>query len=131
MNIRRKYAVLFVTGFTMLGLSACGTSGSAIDAQTDTFELSDTEMIESGRKIAEAQCITCHAIGLNDTSPRSDAPPLRTLLAGYPQDVLAEDFREHVHVGHPDMPDFEFGPIGTDHIVAYLISIQDSEGLIE
>ena len=28
-------------------------------------------------------------------------------------------------MGHPDMPDFEFGPKGTDEVVAYLKSIQD------
>lgn len=83
-------------------------------------------MIESGREIVEAQCVTCHATGVESDSPRPDAPPLRTILADYPADALAEDFREHVHVGHEDMPDFDFGPLGTDHVLAYLQSIQVS-----
>ena len=115
----------------LFALSACGLQDGSIENETDTFELSDTEQIESGREIVEMQCAVCHAIGADDQSPRSDAPPLRTVLAGYPPDALAEDFREHVHVGHPDMPDFDFGPIGTDHVLAYLISIQVTEGSAE
>ena len=125
MIIHSKSLVLAVTGSLALGLSACDSTENSIDNLSDTFELSEIEMIESGRDIVEAQCISCHAIGLRDTSPRPDAPPLRTVLASYPPDVLAEDFREQVHVGHPDMPDFDFGPIGTDHVLAYLISIQE------
>ncbi|MHA7901487.1 MAG: c-type cytochrome [Henriciella sp.] len=131
MRIHPRSLALAVTGVLVLGLSACGATESSIDNEADTFELSDIDMIESGREIVEAQCISCHAVGLNDRSPRSDAPPLRTVLAGYPPEILAEDFRERVHVGHPDMPDFEFGPIGTDHVIAYLISIQDAETSIE
>ncbi|MHA7900635.1 MAG: c-type cytochrome [Henriciella sp.] len=131
MNTYRNSFAPAMAGFAALSLSACGATESTPGDQSDTFELSETEMIESGREIVEAQCVMCHAIGLNDTSPRPDAPPLRTVLASYPPDMLAEDFREQVHVGHPDMPDFEFGPIGTDHVIAYLISIQDADGLIE
>ncbi len=112
-------------------LSACEPQNNSIEEETDTFELSETEQIESGREIVEMQCAFCHAVGTDDQSPRMDAPPLRTVLAGYPPDALAEDFREQVHIGHPDMPDFDFGPIGTDHVLAYLISIQVTEDSAE
>jgi len=110
----------------LCGLASCGAQDGPVSNQADTFELSEPEMIASGREIVEAQCVMCHAIGANDQSPRTDAPPLRTVLANYAPEALADDFREGVHVGHPDMPDFDFGPIGTDHVLAYLISIQDS-----
>ncbi len=119
-----------VSAFAMalaFALSACEPQDNSIDDATDTFELSATEQIESGREIVEMQCAFCHAIGTDDQSPRMGAPPLRTVLAGYQPDALAEDFREQVHIGHPDMSDFDFGPIGTDHVLAYLISIQVTE----
>ena len=108
----------------MLSVSACGAEVRPVGNPEDTFELPELDQIESGREIVEAQCSSCHAIGLDDQSPRLDAPPLRNILANYPPDALAEDFRERVKIGHPDMPDFDFGPIGTDHVLAYLISIQ-------
>ena len=124
MTIRSIHVVNITTIMAMWTLSACGPPDSSIGGQGDTFELSEIERIESGREIIEAQCSICHATGMNDQSPRMDAPPLRHVLANYAPDALAEDFREQVHVGHPDMPDFDFGPIGTDHVLAYLVSIQ-------
>lgn len=114
-----------------LGLVSCGAQIDSVGDETDSFELSEIEMIENGAEIVETQCSFCHAVGVTGQSPRADAPPLRTVLADYPADVLAEDFREQVHVGHPDMPDFNFGPIGTDHVLAYLQSIQDPEAGVE
>ena len=111
----------------IFALAACGAPANITEPEMDTFELSEAEMIESGREIVEAQCSVCHATSRDGASPRPDAPPLRTVLASYAPDALAEDFREQVHVGHPDMPDFDFGPIGTDHVLAYLISIQDAQ----
>ncbi len=109
-----------------LALAGCGSQDDRTENQPDTFELSQFEMIENGREIVETQCATCHATGTDDESPRPDAPPLRIVLANYAPEALADDFRELVHVGHPDMPDFDFGPIGTDHVLAYLVSIQDT-----
>lgn len=120
-----------VAAAAILGLSACGAQTERDPTTSDTFELSQAEMIESGREIVEAQCIICHAIGGDDQSQRPDAPPLRTVLATYAPEALAEDFRERVHIGHPDMPDFDFGPIGTDHVLAYLVSIQAPQTLEE
>ncbi len=109
-----------------LALAGCGSQDDRTENQPDTFELSQFEMIENGREIVETQCATCHATSADDESPRADAPPLRIVLANYAPEALADDFRELVHVGHPDMPDFDFGPIGTDHVLAYLVSIQDT-----
>jgi mono/diheme cytochrome c family protein len=82
--------------------------------------------IAEGRAIVEANCASCHSVGISGISPRQDAPPLRTVLATYNAESLADDFREAIHVGHPEMPDFNFGPKGTDEVIAYLKSIQES-----
>ena len=119
-----------LAGLAVFGLAACSPppetapEESAESAPVDAV-YDDPAMIENGREIAEMQCAFCHAIGAEGESPRTDAPPLRSVLADYDPDALADDFREGIHVGHKDMPDFDFGPIGTDSVLAYLISIQD------
>lgn len=87
---------------------------------------SEEAQIAEGFAIVQANCVSCHAIGVTGESPRKDAPLLRKVLANYNTESLADDFREHVHVGHADMPDFDFGPKGTDEVIAYLKSIQDN-----
>lgn len=85
----------------------------------------DADSIADGRAIAESQCSNCH--GLNgDASLRADAPPLRYILSQFPPEMLAEDFRNGIHVGHEDMPDFVFGDLGMDVLLAYLVSIQET-----
>ena len=105
-------------------LSACeqkaaNEAGDAAQAQI--------ELVETGKQIAASDCASCHAIGSEDASPRDDAPPLRVVLSGFAADALAADFREHIHVGHQDMPDFEFDVDTTDALMAYLKSIQVAE----
>lgn len=114
---------LFVFIPFWVGLSACSAEQTPVPTEeiADTFE---SELVENGRDIIEAQCAACHATGSTGASPRADAPPLRTVLAQYNSEALADEFREGIHVGHPDMPDFDFGPIGTDAVIAYLQSIQ-------
>lgn len=84
----------------------------------------DPDAIRDGRVIAESHCGACHALD-HDASPRLEAPPLRHVLSLYPPESLAEDFRNGIHVGHEDMPDFVFGPLGMDVLLAYLVSIQE------
>lgn len=84
----------------------------------------DPDSIADGRNIAESHCAICHGMD-QDASLRWDAPPLRYVLSIYPPDSLAEDFRNGIHVGHQDMPEFVFGPLGMDVLLAYLISIQE------
>ncbi|MEQ9317399.1 MAG: cytochrome c [Henriciella sp.] len=119
--------VCLIAGLALAGISAC-SDGDEFEQPpaADTGAIDET-LIADGRDIAEAQCASCHAIGLEGDSPRADAPPLRTALADYDPEALAVDFREHIHVGHPDMPDFDFGPTGTDAILAYLVSINTAQ----
>ena len=85
----------------------------------------DADSIADGREIAVTQCSSCHALD-QETSPRPGAPPLRYVLSIHNPESLAEDFRAGIHVGHPDMPDFEFGDLGMDVLLSYLISIQET-----
>lgn len=85
----------------------------------------DADSIADGRVIAVDTCSNCHGI---DKGPnvRADAPPLRYVLSIYPPESLAENFRAGIHVGHEDMPDFVFGDLGMDVLLAYLVTIQEA-----
>jgi mono/diheme cytochrome c family protein len=133
-----KAAVLSLSLMIGLGLTACQKAAEAGDKaqvpeagqETVTEEFESTEFdaayIDVGREIAATHCVVCHAVGATGDSPRADAPPLRTVLANYNPDALATDFREHIHVGHPDMPDFDFTVLETEGLLAYLTSIQEA-----
>lgn len=84
----------------------------------------DPDSIADGRAIALSHCSACHGMDQEDGF-RTDAPPLRHVLSYYPPESLAEDFRAGIHVGHEDMPDFVFGDLGMDVLLAYLVSIQE------
>ena len=85
----------------------------------------DEASIADGEAIAQSHCAICHAMG-EEASLRADAPPLRYVLSLYSPENLAEDFRAGIHVGHEDMPDFVFGDLGMDVLLAYLVSIQET-----
>lgn len=81
-------------------------------------------LVEEGREIAASQCGACHAVGLRDSSPRADAPPLRYVLDRYDSAALTGNMMIGIQVGHPDMPLFHMGPRGADALVEYLYSIR-------
>lgn len=85
----------------------------------------DEASIADGEAIAQTHCAICHGMG-QDASLRADAPPLRYVLSLYSPENLAEDFRAGIHVGHETMPDFVFGDLGMDVLLAYLVSIQET-----
>lgn len=119
--------VLFVLPFlAAIALTACEKSDQQVDHKSKMDE-ADTKvaLITDGREIVEEHCVSCHGIGNNDDSPRTDAPVLRSVLANRDIESLRADFREGIHVGADDMPDFDFGPLGTDAVIAYIESIQD------
>ena len=85
----------------------------------------DEASIADGKAIAETHCAICHGLD-QEASLRADAPPLRHVLSLYSPENLAEDFRAGIHVGHETMPDFVFGDLGMDVLLAYLVSIQET-----
>ncbi|PZO48526.1 MAG: cytochrome C [Alphaproteobacteria bacterium] len=78
-----------------------------------------------GRSIAEAECAACHAVGEYGESPNPNAPVFRTLLSRYSAGVLEQELIEGIRVSHP-MPEFQFNPQGTDALIQYLQSIQQT-----
>ena len=86
----------------------------------------DEASIADGKAIAQTHCAICHGLD-QDASLRADAPPLRYVLSLYSPENLSEDFRAGIHVGHETMPDFVFGDLGMDVLLAYLVSIQETQ----
>ena len=99
-------------------------AGPVIDAATLGIPM-DEGSIADGREIAVHNCSNCHGLD-QDSSLRTDAPPLRYILSVYPPESLAEDFRAGIHVGHEDMPEFVFGDLGMDVLLSYIVSIQEA-----
>lgn len=119
-----KYIVCAGLMALSVALSAC--EQEAVNDLSGAAQ-AQLELVETGKQIAASDCAICHAIGREGSSPREDAPPLRVVLSGFAAEALAADFREHIHVGHQDMPDFEFDVDTTDALMAYLTSIQVAE----
>lgn len=109
---------------------ACGPNAPAPQPEetpaSQSIEPDRAGMISDGQAIVEANCTPCHAVHNSDESPRTDAPPLRYVLQNLSPDALDDDFREGIHVGAVDMPEFDLGPRGTASVVEYIKSIQVS-----
>lgn len=78
-----------------------------------------------GKKLVEANCARCHAVGARDSSSYLQAPPFRILATRYPIENLAEGLAEGFSSGHPDMPEFVFEVDEVAAILSYLESIQE------
>lgn len=115
MNIANKTILL------VLLLSSFGCQRS--EAPANEF---DKSFLELGRQIVETHCAACHTASASGESARADAPALRNVLETYNPNALADDFREHIHVGHLDMPDYDFTVKETEGLLAYLWSIQEA-----
>lgn len=103
-----------------LVLGACAAQSEA------PATVSAQALADDGRDIAEAQCAACHSIGTYGESPMAEAPPFRTVLSRYREEVLKEELIEGVRVTHP-MPEFQFNPQGVDALIAYLRTIQQPQ----
>lgn len=143
-----RYALPFaLASASLILLTACGeptppvsepeaetAAATAADPAAPVFDVAalgiptDEASIADGKAIAETHCAICHGMG-DAASLRADAPPLRYVLSLYSPENLAEDFRAGIHVGHEDMPDFVFGDLGMDVLLAYLVSIQETPQL--
>lgn len=77
-----------------------------------------------GKRLVEANCARCHAVGPDDESTHPAAIPFRDISILYPVEALEEAFAEGIVTGHPDMPEFTATAGQTDSIITYLESIQ-------
>ncbi len=101
-NALRQERILF--------LLIAAVIGSGAQAQT----------VAEGRKLAQAYCARCHAIGETGASPHTQAPPFRAIAAKGHVDDLQEALAEGIMVGHADMPEFTFEPQQIADFLAYL-----------
>ena len=93
-------------------------AGTAVAWAESAFEA-------EGRRLVEANCSGCHAVGRADASPHPDAPPFRMLSESFPIDALEEAFSDNrIYSGHPDMPEFIATPEQVDAIITYIASLQ-------
>lgn len=79
-----------------------------------------------GKRLAEANCATCHAVAQVDASPLAQAPPLREIGGRIPFELLLELLRGQVFVEHAVMPDFEPDTRQAEDLATYLASIASS-----
>lgn len=77
-----------------------------------------------GRRILEANCARCHAIGVDDKNTHPEAVEFRYLSKYYPIEALQEAFAEGIETGHPDMPTFTLTELQIADVIVYLESIQ-------
>jgi mono/diheme cytochrome c family protein len=115
--MRRDWAFLALP----LTLMACAqtTTTAAPARNTDVAE---------GRRLAEINCATCHAIGASGESRHPMAPPFRTFSHDYPVNALQEAFAEGILVGHPAMPEFQLEPQQIEDLLGYIESVQEQRG---
>ncbi len=103
-------SIAVLVAMTVTGVSTAGAS--------------EDEAVTRGRRIAEAGCSPCHAIGKSGTSPKAEAPLFRELGRKYPVEQLEETLAEGVVVGHPGMPQVKMREGEIASFIAYLKSIQ-------
>ncbi len=116
-----------------LSAGACGANGEKQYSEAATvgrpnvdLEPQDVGEVADGRRLAEQECATCHAVDRASFSPRPEAPPLRDVLTLYAPDNLADRFIEGMKVGHDGMPQFDFDVRSADALIAYIDTISRS-----
>lgn len=109
----------------LVSLGACAHPPEPAPANASTLAPPD---IAEGRRLAEINCASCHAIGAEGESRHAEAPPFRTFSRDYPVTMLEEAFAEGILVGHPDMPEFRLEPQQIQDLLGYIESVQERRG---
>lgn len=125
------YATLVSAACLLVAACATQASPAAVEPRSEsekqgwsgTASAPDAAQIADGRRIAERECSSCHAIDARSKSPNPTAPPLRDVLAMNDPDALAYRFIDAMRVGHDEMPRFDFDIRAADALIAYLESI--------
>jgi cytochrome c len=84
-------------------------------------EAADAE-VASGRRLAEAWCSECHAIGPGRASPSRAAPDFASVARRPSTTALA--LKVFLRSQHETMPNFIVAPPQADAIVAYILSLR-------
>jgi len=122
-EIAMKNLHIMLAGLTAASLLA----GSAL-AQTRTVELSPgpgaDKAVKHGAALAEANCATCHSIGIDGPSIHPDAPPFWEMSQRRPVDTIAEMLLTKTSPAHPDMPTFEITPKQAFDLASWIAWVQ-------
>ena len=84
----------------------------------------DEQSVRRGRAIAVTKCSYCHSIERAGRSPRTAAPPFRTLHKRYPVETLEDALAEGMSTGHPRMPEFRLDPDQVGDFISFLKSLE-------
>jgi len=103
---RQKLLQIFIVAAMLAGTSAAGAN--------------DNLQVSHGRRLVEANCARCHAVGRTGDSSHPDAPPFRMLHQRYPVEELEEALAEGIVTGHPSMPEFVLDPGQVADLIAFL-----------
>jgi mono/diheme cytochrome c family protein len=87
-------------------------------------ETPDPRDVAEGRRIAQRECSTCHAIDRGSVSPNPGAPPFRDVLFLSDSNWVAYRLIDAVRMGHDNMPLFDFDVRSADALIAYIESIE-------
>lgn len=115
LNVRSRQ----IRAMALALLGAIGVAASGAVAETPSAQ--------RGSVLVKRHCGGCHATAKTDASRHPAAPPLRELNRRYEPEALAEALAEGILTGHPDMPEFRFGPTDVRSIIIYLNEIQDRQ----
>ena len=97
---------------------------AAQTTQTQPAQAQTNASLDAGRRLAATHCGRCHAVDRRDQSPDPRAPRLRNLGANFPFAGLHDALRQHMIVGHPEMPVVSLNPTEIGDLMTYLRSIQ-------
>jgi cytochrome c len=81
---------------------------------------------ESGKRLVEQNCATCHAIGQTGESPFKEAPLFRDIYKSYDEGELEDAFNDGIVTSHPAMPDWKMTSDQAREIAAYIMSFADA-----
>ena len=84
----------------------------------------DEQSVRRGKAIAVTKCSYCHSIERAGRSPRTAAPPFRTLHKQYPVETLEDALAEGMSTGHPRMPEFRLDPDQVGDFISFLKSLE-------
>ena len=90
---------------------------------TTISALADEQSIRRGKAIAVTKCSHCHSVERAGRSPRTAAPPFRTLHKRYPVETLEDALAEGMSTGHPRMPEFRLDPDQVGDFISFLKSL--------
>jgi mono/diheme cytochrome c family protein len=91
---------------------------------TTISALADEQSIRRGKAIAVTKCSYCHSVEMAGRSPRTAAPPFRTLHKRYPVETLEDALAEGMSTGHPRMPEFRLDPDQVGDFISFLKSLE-------